>query len=94
MGQALISPLPLTIERPLGQVNEALVNCGIVINQEQKYSLPTGWKIIDNSSWDFPVYYIIDNDNMIRFSITRKWKTFYYDNELCWNIETPCKIRT
>ncbi len=47
-----------------------------------KYNLPSGWKMVD-SSWrrDLPDFYIIDDKQMKRVSISGSWKGAY-DNKL------------
>ena len=85
MGQPL--PLPERIPVPSQKTLTAMTACGIQLDQEsqsvyREYTLPTGWKMVDNS-WrqDLPEYYIVDELGLTRFCISGSWKGSY-DNEL------------
>lgn len=99
MGQLL--PLPERIPAPTGSQKFQLSEMGILILDDQnpstnpppeyvRYSLPTGWKMVDKS-WrqDLPNFVIVDTDDMIRVTIQGSWKGSY-DNtlDMCVN-NTP-----
>jgi hypothetical protein len=90
MGQPL--PLPEKIPRPNLEsengrklMNE-LKQVGITLEDSTeayvRYTLPEGWKMVDDS-WreDLPRFYILDQKDMMHFSIQGSWKGTY-DNEL------------
>lgn len=64
-----------------------MTKCGIQVHDNPgheylTYTLPTGWKMVDDSQRrDLPNFHIVDNEEMVRFSIHGGWKGTY-DNEL------------
>lgn len=103
MGQIL--PLPERIPKPRGETEESMKACGIRVNNEPDesyhtdqqyvtYSLPIGWRTVDNSQCaELPIFYIVDNNNMVRFSITGTWRETY-DNDLHLNtIKEPYEFK-
>jgi len=89
MGETISRPLPLPdkIPKPTPAIQEAFRKVGIQWDAESKddyvaYTLPSGWRMVD-VSWheDLPIFYIVDNENNVRFSIRGQWKQTY-DNEL------------
>lgn len=90
MGQPL--PLPERIPKPnpdtirgrelLGALKQAGITIDASPGEYVRYTLPHGWRMVDDS-WrqDLPNFYIVDNTNMLRFSVTGAWKGSY-DNEL------------
>lgn len=86
MGQPL--PLPERIPLPNDERTKiALAEAGVRLHAEDnaryvKYTLPEGWRLVDDS-WrqDLPDYYLLDAENMKRFSIFGSWKGAY-DNAL------------
>ena len=88
MGQQL--PLPYKIPKPVGDQCELFQEMGIIVcnNNDNEnamyvsYTLPNGWRMVDNSfREDIPIFIIIDNKDMIRVRISGSWKGSY-DNKL------------
>jgi hypothetical protein len=82
MGQPL--PLPEQIPRPDVEseegkkLMEALNKAGIVLGKGAhyaEYTMPRGWRMIDDSECEeLPIFHMVDEKNMIHFSITGRWE--------------------
>ena len=86
MGAAL--PLPERIPYPNEETLRAMKADGINVHEKTSeskyvtYSLPPGWKMVDDSlRQDIPVYYILDEQDMRRYSVKGSWKEIH-ENEL------------
>lgn len=95
-------PLPERIPRPNVESEqgknlvEALKKAGIVLEEGSewyaRYTIPSGWTMIDDSlREDVPQFYLLDEKNLIHFSISGTWKETY-DNELYLTQVTPPRI--
>ena len=81
-------PLPERIPIPSDKCAQKMKSDGIVLNNAKNseryitYVLPTGWDMVD-CSWreDLPIWHIVDQNDMKRYSITGAWKGAY-DNAL------------
>ena len=85
MGQPL--PLPERIPRPNETMLKSMQQSNIQVNMSDEssyvtYTLPSGWNIV-NASWrqDLPNWHIIDEHNIIQYSISGAWKETY-DNDI------------
>lgn len=80
-----------------------MIDLGITVDLEVKtsgnppkyveYTLPPGWKMVDDS-WraDLPDYFIVDENDMKRVSVRGSWKEMY-DNHLTISIvQKPEKL--
>lgn len=96
MGQSL--PLPERIPKPDEKTFAKMKDKNITVDMESNdlyvsYTLPLGWKMVDNS-WrqDLPEYHIVDDNNLVHFSIFGAWKETY-DNKLSIRaVENPHKL--
>lgn len=93
MGQPL--PLPERIPRPDSKKQMAeLEEAGVILEDSTEryvgYTMPKGWKMVDDS-WreDLPQFYIVDDKNMARFSIHGSWKGTYDNALTLTTVDTP-----
>lgn len=102
MGQSLGIPglpLPQRIPKPTNETKEALNSCGIQVNDESDqeyvtYSLPGGWRTVDNSFMaEYPEFYIVDNNNMVKFKIYGSWKGNYENYLRILTIDKPYEFK-
>jgi len=95
MGQPL--PLPEKIPYPSEEIKNSLKNDGIVLLDEKSkkyvhYSLPNGWKMVDDSSkQQFPRFYFIDENEMTQYKIFGTWKGYETDYLEISKVESPLK---
>ncbi len=89
MGQIEAMPLPARIPVPTSQQKLRLEEMGIEIvdsvenNRYVSYLMPKGWRMIDNSEReDTPLFFMVDNENMIRVTVWGNWKGDY--NSKLW----------
>ena len=84
----LYCPLPEKIPRPDNYLLKYMKRCGINVhtttpNEYVSYDLPVGWNMVNNSRReDLPSFHIIDNKNMIQFTISGSWGQKRYDDHL------------
>jgi hypothetical protein len=90
MGQPL--PLPqriprLNLESDEGKkLLQALSNVGITLEESTecyvRYTMPSSWKMVDDSlRQDLPRFHMVDEKNLIHFTVSGSWKGSY-DNKL------------
>lgn len=87
MGQPL--PLPKRIPFPDNETRELMKDAGINFSETDSsyvsYTLLIGWRLVDhNHRSDLPSWKCVDNNDMVRFTVTGSWKETY-DNELYLN---------
>lgn len=101
MGNDLIKPLPLPerIPVPEDDVLKAMQDVGVklYINGEPyiQYSLPAGWKTVDDSvEEDHPDFTIVDDNGQSRFQIYGSWKGNYENWLRCVHIHPPKEYKS
>jgi len=95
MGQPL--PLPERIPRPSVIVELELKKYNIIVEDNEKeaylpYKLPSGFRMVDDS-WreDLPVFHIVNQNNLILFTIRGSWKGSY-DNHITIHVASGSDI--
>jgi hypothetical protein len=99
MGQPL--PLPKRIPfPPTKQVKDALLKEGVILELDDEgaefvqYKLPAEWSMVDNSAReDMPEFHIVDNHNMIHFTISGIWKESYDNHIQIYHVTPPTKLQ-
>lgn len=100
-------PLPKLVPVPETDMLTALLGMDIIVNVWEcgealtvngtsyvKYSLPSGWRMMDNSQRaDLPLFHVVDEKGMTRATVHGSWKVAY-DNDLSWSIaEQPAPFK-
>jgi len=89
-------PLPERIPRPNTEQLEKLREMGVDVEMGKgkgkyvPYSLPTGWRIEDDSlRMDLPQFQIVDDKNLVRVTISGSWKEIY---DCILNLRIPSEL--